>query len=174
MFATVAPGRTASRAPIPFAYLGRPAFLKVFPAIGANVFNGKPRERFDYTKRQKPLLPSPWRFPMNCSNFIARNPASSVFRVASGISLPRPGCDLRPALLPFCSQLPEIVCGDVVGDSGRDFCPGFSSRRFSRQLRREQRETASVLQTTAEELQQMADNIQKSSDAHAKSKHVIY
>jgi len=32
---------------------------------------------------------------------------------------------------------------------------------FSRQLRREQRETASVLQTTAGELQQMADNIQE-------------
>jgi len=32
---------------------------------------------------------------------------------------------------------------------------------FSRQLRREQRETASVLETTADELQQMADNIQE-------------
>jgi len=32
---------------------------------------------------------------------------------------------------------------------------------FSRQLRREQRETASVLQTTANELQQMADHIQE-------------
>jgi len=62
-----------------------------------------------------------------------------------------------------------------VGFVAATFALVFLLTGLSRQLRREQRETSTVLQATRHELQQMADNIQESFwTLDAKSQHVIY
>jgi PAS domain S-box-containing protein len=62
-----------------------------------------------------------------------------------------------------------------VGFAAAIFALVFLLVGFSRQLRREHRETADVLQTTAEEFQQMADNIQEVFwTIDAETKKVIY
>jgi PAS domain S-box-containing protein len=62
-----------------------------------------------------------------------------------------------------------------VGFAAAIFALAFLLVRFSRHLRREQRETANVLETTGEKLQQMADNIQEVFwTLDSKSQKVIY
>ena len=58
-------------------------------------------------------------------------------------------------------QRSYVVVLMSVGFAAATFALVFLLAGFSRQLRREQRETTSVLQTTAHEFQQMADNIQE-------------
>jgi PAS domain S-box-containing protein len=72
-------------------------------------------------------------------------------------------------------QRPYVVALLAVGFAAAIFALVLLLVGFSRQLRREHRETADVLQTTAEEFQQMADNIQEVFwTIDAETKNVIY
>lgn len=93
--------------------------------------------------------------------------ASTVLAITSAV--------LLVAALTANLQRPSMVLLLSVGFAAAGFALVFLLTGFSRQLRREQRETSTVLQATQREYQQMADNIQEVFwTLDAKSKHVIY
>jgi PAS domain S-box-containing protein len=93
--------------------------------------------------------------------------ASTVFALTSVL--------LLIAALIANLQKSYVVVLLSVGFVAAAFALVFLLTGFSRQLRREQQETSTVLQATRHEYQQMADNIQEIFwSLDAKSKHVLY
>ena len=100
-----------------------------------------------------------WLMPNRAGSFLQRIPRR-VWHIAS-IVLALTSVLLLVAALIANLQKPYVVALLSVGFVTAAFALAFLLTGFSRQLRREQRETSTVLQATRHEYQQMADNIQE-------------
>src|ERR1700721_3407396 len=100
-----------------------------------------------------------WLLPNRARSFLQRIPRR-VWHIAS-IVLALTSVLLLVAALIANLQKPYVVALLSVGFVTAAFALAFLLTGFSRQLRRGQRETSTVLQAPRPEHQQMADNIQE-------------